>query len=133
MPFRLVPTIVTAPMMTMAISAAIRPYSIAVTPSSSWMNFWIVFMMKILQLDATLCWKRCFTGSGRAWRGTSGACAPDSTGIQCSGFYLGADVGEDPVQVGTNDRHCADDDDGDQGGDQAIFDCGYAFFVTDEF
>src|SRR5438445_1419592 len=34
-----VPTIVTAVMMTTAISAAMRPYSIAVTPSSSRMNF----------------------------------------------------------------------------------------------
>jgi len=37
--FSCVPTLVTAVMMTMAISAAMRPYSMAVTPSSSRVNF----------------------------------------------------------------------------------------------
>ena len=44
-PLRLVPTKVTAAIMTTAISAAIRPYSIAVTPSSSRMNFVMKFMI----------------------------------------------------------------------------------------
>ena len=44
---RLVPTAVTAPMMTTAIRAAIRPYSMAVAPDSS-------FMKRVTNFDMSL-------------------------------------------------------------------------------
>jgi hypothetical protein len=43
-----VPTAVTAVMITTAMSAAIRPYSIAVAPASSVKNFWKIMLDPIL-------------------------------------------------------------------------------------
>jgi len=44
----------------------------------------------------------------------------------------GADEVEDSGQLRADDRHGGDDDDGDQCGNQAVFDRGDAFLVTGE-
>lgn len=49
---RLVPTVVMAVMMTSAIRAAIRPYSIAVAPDSS-RNFWKIITGPVLKSRAS--------------------------------------------------------------------------------
>jgi len=54
----LVPTVVTAVMMATAIKAAIRPYSIAVTPSSSFknlINVFISFPPSLLLISDDIC------------------------------------------------------------------------------
>lgn len=50
---RLVPTVVMAVMMTSAIRAAIRPYSIAVAPDSFLRNFWKIITGPVLKSRAS--------------------------------------------------------------------------------